>query len=232
MSETPTRREVLKATAVTGTAGTIIARRAGATSAPTVRTVEAGLYYDLEIEDNYSWSRLDSRPQFTIDDRRKELVLANRTSKSRESNIIDAGALFDEQPVQKSQSATVGPSNRQVETLPTELSTRMRPMEGVSLSSAHRLPQIRTERNGETPRIMLPSGTVELESGTNQEIQLDTQTVEVTTVRVTDEKVPIEGRPEHRWGPKREYDSVEVEATPVVKVVDHGNLTVTRRELP
>jgi hypothetical protein len=232
MNETPTRREVLRATAATGAVATTIGSRAGATTTPTVRTVEAGLYYDLEIEDDYSWSRLDSRSPFTVDDRRKQLVIADRASESLERDIVNAGALFDEQPVQKGQSTDAAPDSETVETLPTEVSTRMRPMEGVSLSSAHRLPQIRIERDGAVPRLVSPSGTTELESGADREVRLEPQTVEVTTVRITDEKVPIEGRPEHRWGPKREYDSVEVEATPVIEVADHGDLTITRRKLP
>lgn len=134
--------------------------------------------------------------------------------------------------MQNGQSTVVNPGDRRVETLPTDLSTRMRPVEGVSLASPHRLPQVRIERNGKVPQVVGPSGTIDLESGTDQQIELDPETVEVTTVRVTDEKVPIEGRPEHRWGPKREYDSVKVEATPVVEVADRGNLTVTRRKFP
>lgn len=231
MSDTPTRRQVLKATAATGAVG-IVASQANAAPTQTIRTIEAGLRYDLDIQDNFSWVRLDSRPQFTINDRRKELVFANRVSQARVSEVRESGTLFAEQPVQAGQSTPVSPGDNQVRTLPTDLSARMRPMEGVSLSSPHRLPRVDIHQSGTAPRVVIPSETtVDLKPGTNREIRLDPRTVEVTTVTITDEKVPIEGRPEHRWGPRREYDSVEVEATPIVEVVDHGELTLRRRKL-
>lgn len=233
MSDTPTRRDVLKATATTGATAAIFSRKSTAGSPPSIHTVEAGIYYELDVGDDFRMLHLDSRPQFTINNEQEELWLADKIPQSRANAIVDAGGLFDEDPVAEGQSTNVQPGDRDTKELPTALSTRMRPMEGASLAVAHRLPKVILQRRGKKSRIVLPGhGSYELDPGTSQEFRLDQTTVDVTTVHVTDEKVPIPGRPEHRWGPKKEHDSVTVSATPVVRVVDHGALTLRRRELP
>lgn len=230
MTATPTRRDVLKSTAAAGATATVLPSSTAAGSS--VRTIEAGIRYELEVRDDFSVLRLDSRPSFTIDERRGELWLASRVSRSRADDIAAAGTLVDEQPVGVGEAGTVGPAERTTTWLPTALSTRMRPTRAASLATEHRLPEVTVRRDGPTPKLVAPTAeTVAIEPGSDHEIRLDPRTVEVTTVRVTDEKVPIEGRPEHRWGYKREYDSVAVSATPVVDVVDHGDLVLRRRDL-
>lgn len=230
MTRTPTRRDVLKTTATAGMTTTVLPTGAAAGSA--IRTIEAGIRYDLEIRDDFSTLQLDSRPPFTINGDRKELWLANRVSQSRVNGIADAGVMADEQPLGVGQAKTLRENIRTTMQLPTALSGRMRPKRGVSLETEHRLPEVSIQRNGPSPKLVLPSaGTVSLEPCRDYEVELEPETVEVTTVRFTDEKVPIEGRPEHRWGNEREYDSLEVTATPVVEVVDHGDLVLRRRDL-
>lgn len=233
MTNTPTRRQLLKATAASSAAGTVLSTAASAASSTTVRTIEAGIYYDLDVGDNFVQMHLDSRPAYTVDAKRNDLVYPERVPASMTAAVSQAGALFAENPVRSGSAAEVGPTNRLVRTLPTKLSTRKRPMEGVKLASKRRLPEASIKRTGTAPRLVVPSETtIDLSPGTDREVRLSPQTVEVQTVRVTDEVVPVEGVPEHRWGPKREYDSVEVEATPVVSVTDRGELALRRHKLP
>lgn len=232
MSETPTRRCLLEKITTAGVAATLAPRTVQG-KAPTVRTVEAGIRYDLDIQGDYSMSHLDSRPLFTIDSGRGEVVLAERIPNSREATILEAGSFFDEQPVERKQSVPISPGDREVRKIPTGLSTRMRPTQAVNLMGEHRLPEVLLKSTGSGPRVVLPSGeTTTSKAGMNQQIRLEAETVEVKTVTFTDEKVPVGERPEDRWGPAREYGSVEVQATPVVEVVDHGDLVVSRHKFP
>lgn len=232
MSEKPTRRGVLRTTATAGAAATFVPQTVRG-DPPTVRTVEAGIRYDIDIQDDYSVSHLDSRPLFTVDRGRGEVALANRVSQSREAAMIKAQAFIDEQPLGMGQSKTITPGNESVRSIPTDLSARMRPTRVVNLAADHRLPRVLVQPNGARSKVVLPPGeTRAIQSETEQQIHLEPETVEVETVTFTDEKVPVEGRPEDRWGPAREYGSVEVQATPVVEIVDHGELVVSRRKFP
>lgn len=232
MTNTPTRREILKAAATSGVTGIALSTTASAT-ATTVRTVEAGIRYDFDIKETFNQIYLNSRPPYTINTDRKELVYPNRAPASMTAQPSEAGALFAERPVRSGKGVEVGPENRHVSVLPTKLSTRMRPMEGVRLTSKQRLPKVSIQRNGRTPWLAVPSEErTKLSSGTGREIHLSPQTVEVQTVRVTDDVVPVEGRPQHRWGPKRKYGSAEVKVTPVISIADHGELTLKRQKLP
>lgn len=232
MSDTPTRRDVLEKTATTGAVGTFLPQTVRG-NVPTVRTIEAGIRYDIDIQDDYSTSHIESRPSFTIDNASGEVILAERVSQSRETAILDTGAFFDEQPVKVGQSKMVTPGNQRVRMAPTDLSARMRPKKAVNLATEHRLPEVVLQSNGSQPRVVIPSGeTRAIQAGTDQQILLEPETVEVVTVTFTEETVPVEGRPEDRWGPAREYGSVKVQATPVVEIVDHGDLVVSRRKFP
>lgn len=73
--------------------------------------------------------------------------------------------------------------------------------------------------------IMVAEGVRQsLAPGSERELELSARTVSAQTVRVTDEIAEIEGVPKHKWGPKTEYDSVDVEAVPTVVVRDRGEL--------
>lgn len=227
-----TRRDALKAITASGTVGTIIPGQTGATPS-VVRVVETGIRYDLEIQDRFSRTHLDSRPPFTINNNRKELILARRSPSSLEESVLDGSTLVDQQPIKEGQSTTVKRSGTKVGILPTTLSDRMHPMMGVSLSTKHHLPQVEIRHEGPEHRIVDPSGTITtLSEESERKIHLEPRYVEVTTVEITSEKATVKGVPDERVGPKREHGSMEVKATPVVKAVDHGSLVVRRRRFP
>lgn len=231
INENVNRRTVLKSVTAAGLAATTVPGSAGASEA-TVRVVETGIYYDLSEGEDINVSQLDSRPRYTVDHRRGDLVFGDDVSQTRVEKTARKGALINEQPVGREQAAMARDSQRTVRTAPVDVSTRMRAKKGVVLASKHDLPQVVVQRNGSNPKLVVPTeGTFDLEPGTDREIQLSPETLEVETVRVVEESVPVEGRPKHRWGPKREYGSRAVDATPVVHVVDHGELGVRQEPM-
>lgn len=229
--ENVNRRTVLKSVTAAGLATTAVPGSASASEA-TVRVVETGIYYDLGEVDDIGVTQLDSRPRFTVDHRRGDLVFGDDVSQARVAETTRKGALINEQPTGQNQAAVARDSQRTVRTAPIDVSTRMRAKKGITLASGLDLPQVIVQRKGANPKLVVPGeGTFELEPGTDRKIQLPTETLDVETVRVVEEAVPAEGRPEHRWGPKREYGSRTVEATPIVHVVDHGELGVRQEPM-
>lgn len=233
MNNTITRRNILKTAVTTGTTATIIPTTVLGGSPESIRTIEAGIYYDLDFKDDYSKLYLDSRPPFTINEGRGEIWFSDRVSQTMIKGIEEAGALLDERPVSQGQETTIGPDNLNTRVLPTRLTTRMRPMIGVQLASQNNLPKITIQRNGDAAKVILPGRqNLNLEPGSEYEIRLAEQQVEVISVKITDQKVPIDGRPEHRWGPKKDYNQIKVSATPIVKIIDHGHLNLRVKRMP
>lgn len=201
-------------------------------SEASVRTIETGVYYELDKRGEFGKNQLDSRPRFTIDRSRENLVFGNDVSQARVNAVSEKAAFINEKPVGQGNAAEARHSQQSVDSIPTELSVRMRPKSGITLASPHTLPEVMVQRRGANPKLVVSGKrSFELETGTGREVRLPTEMLSVETVEVVEEAVPIEGRPKHRWGPKREYGSTEVEATPVVRVNDHGELGVRRREM-
>lgn len=225
------RRTVLKSTAVTGVTGTVISSTR-ASSEQTIRLIEAGIRYDLETTDDLSTVQLDSRPRFTVDTDRIELVVGDDISTAWVDKIRQTAGLVAEQPAAVGESVAARDSERQVATATTELSTRMRPMRGVVLAEPTEYPRVKVQRRSATPRLIVPgAGTFELGPGTDREIELSTTTLQAQTVQETGEPTEWEDLPEHLWNAERTYGSETVQATPVVRVVDHGELTLRQAEM-
>ncbi len=226
------RRTVLKS--LTAAGATMAGVSGHATAAEnSVHTVEAGIYYDFEEDPGVGTTHLGSRPRFTIDQRRNNLVFGNDVSQARVNAASEKGALINESPTAKGGLSETHDSGRTVRTIPIELSARMRAKSGVKLAASQTLPDVSVKWQGSAAKLVVPGkGRFELEAGTEREVRLPAETVTVETSEIVEKAVPIEGRPEHRWGPKREYGSKNTKATPVVRAVDHGQLGVRRKEMP
>ncbi|MFB6193753.1 MAG: hypothetical protein ABEI75_01690, partial [Halobaculum sp.] len=228
---TPTRRTVLRSTSVAVT-GTAIVGQASA-EAPTVRTVETGIGFEVDRTPELVGIHSDSRPEYAVDTGRRELVFDTETDSETPVAAADAGALVAERPTAPGESQSLFAAGQSTTRLVTDFSGRMRPMESLSLVEPTTVPRASVTRKGRTPRLVVPSeGTVELPPGSDRTVRLPPRSVEVKTVRTTDEKVEVEGVPERRWGYERVFGSRTVEATPFVRAVDHGELELTRRQLP
>lgn len=230
MTDNPSRRQVLRgvssagALAVFGTAG------ASAAGDPSLRVVEAGIRYDVPDRDDLERYHVDSRPQYTVRANQNELQLTSRASEELASKL-DGGAFVDEQSAGTGASTEIHGSNREVRELPTALSARMRVMEQITLESPIRLPTVTVHANANGAAATVESkGRIDLETGSRTTVELDPVSVSAKTAVTTDEVVPLEGVPEHLWGPTEEVGTAEIQATPVVELVDHGELTVTRRD--
>lgn len=228
MMEKTTRRDVLKAT---GAASAIsgFALTATASENQLVRVVEAGIRYEVPPNDSYDGVHLDSRPPYTVDTDERKLVVLNTASQSTTSRIRESTNLLDEMAIDSGDETSVGPRDGTLSALPTELSSRMRVMHAVSLVSPIRVPTVTLHQNANAPVLNVESeGVVELPVGERTEVRLDSVAAEARTTHVVG-KVSIEGVPEFMEGLKREQDSVEIEATPVVEAINHGELVVKRQ---
>lgn len=233
MTKKPTRREILKTAATTSAASAIATTATATDTAPTVRVVETGIRYEVANEDDYHGLLLDSRPPYTVNRKQDEFILAEKAARSLTTDIQQTGGLFDERSIEAGESVTVGPANGRVGALPTELSARMRAKRALDLASDHKIPSVSLHWNGNSPSLSIESkGKIDLDPETNREIRLESETVKAQIVHRTETSVEVEGRPKDRQGPKRVYEPVEAEVTPIVEVVDHGELTLTRRKLP
>lgn len=226
------RRTILRS--LTAAGATMAGVSGHATAAEnSVHTIEAGIYYDFEENPGVGTTHLGSRPRFTIDQRRNHLVFGNDVSQARVNAASEKGALINESPTAKGGLSETYDRSRTVKTIPIELSARMRAKSGVKLAASQTLPEVSVKRQESAAKLVVPSkGVFELEAGTEREVRLPTETVKVETSKIVEEAVPVEGRPEHRWGPKREYGSKNARVTPVVRAVDHGKLGVRREEMP
>lgn len=228
MTDKTTRRDVLKA-AGTASAMSGFALTATASESQRIRVVEAGIRFDVPPNDDYDGVHIDSRPPYTVNSKERKFVLLNNASPSTTSQIRDSTSLFDERTVDSGDEVSVGPQDGTLSALPTELSSRMRVMRAVGLVSPIRAPTVMIHQNANAPVLNVESeGVVELPVGERTEVRLDPVAAEARTTHVVG-KVSIEGTPEFMEGLKREQDSVEIEATPVVEAINHGELVLERQ---
>lgn len=231
MMEETTRRDVLK---IAGTASAVsgLALTATAEEGKRVRVVEAGLRFEVPENDEYDRVNPDSRPPFTIDETQRKLVVLNTASPADTSRIRDSSDLIGERSASSADEVAVGPQDGTLKALPTELSSRMRVKRAVQLDSPVRIPTITIHANANAPALNVEGeGAIELDVGERIERRLDPITADARTSRVVGQ-ASIEGVPEHVQGLKRERDSVEIEATPVVEAVNHGELVVEEQRPP
>lgn len=231
MIQETTRRDLLK---IAGTASAMsgLALTSTAAEGDRVRVIEAGLRFEVPDNDDYDLVLPDSRPPYTIDQNERKLVILNTASPADASQIQETRDLLDERSAGAADEVTVGPRDGQLKALPTELSSRMRAKEAVHLDSPMQAPTVTLRASGNVPTLNVESeDTVELEVGDRTKIHLDPVTAEARTSHVVGE-ASIEGVPEYMQGLKRERDSVEIEATPIVEAVNHGELVVDEQSPP
>lgn len=228
MTEKTTRRDILK---IAGTASAVsgLAITSTANEGERVRVVEAGIRYEIPSNNDYDIVNPDSRPPYTVDKEDRKLIVLNNAASSTSSRIKEASALVDEQSAGSADEVSVGPRNETIRALPTDLSSRMRAKRAVQLDSPLRAPTVTLRMNANAPTLNVESkGTVELPVGERTEVRLNPITAEARTTHVVGE-ASIEGVPDFMQGLKREQDSVEIEATPVVEAVNHGELVVEQQ---
>lgn len=185
-----------------------------------VRLVEMGIEYDLPEGYNYQRVHVEGISPYNV--RNDNVVLTSvAPEKVRETfagnNVVVNGVDQTTIPSKTTEVETV-------EAVPTSLAAHEDPYELTHLTESHRLPEIHVEVAGDNPTVVAEGVRETLTQGTETEFKLSSRTVSAETYHVTDEIAEIEGVPEHKWGPKTEYDSVEVKVVPTVKVRDRGEL--------
>lgn len=227
MTENRTRRQVLQSVSSAG-AVAVFGTTSASASRPTTRLIEVGIRYDIPDSDDYVKYHVDSRPPYSVDANRNELVLRSTKSSDLVARSTD-NALIDERPQIKRPKATVKSTGSRTDTLPTVLSARMRIVEKVQLAEEQLLPSVTIHWDAnEVTATVEGHGEIELAASEQTTVELDPETAAVKTSMIGDEVVPIEGVPKHMWGPERAYGTVAVEVTPIVEIADYGELAVSQ----
>lgn len=226
---TTDRRDVLKAIGTVSMAGGL---STVAAAADRVRVVEAGLRYEVPDNDDYVEVHPDSRPPYTVNDERGRLLVLNTASARDRSHIRGASELANERSVQTGARVRVGPRDGKLDGLPTSLTARMRPKRVVNLDSPVRAPTVAVHPNADGVVLEVESrGTTDLPVGERTTVSLDPLRATARTTHVVGE-ASVDGVPDHMQGLERRYDSVEIEVTPVVEAINHGELQVKQQPDP
>lgn len=229
MTDTPSRRQILQSASAASAIALFGTSQASAASSLTARLIEASIRYNVPDRSDYDRFHLDSRPPYTVDSDRRALVVSSGAPDLLEQQLSD-DAVIDEQVTNGRTSNAVVERGARATSLPVSLTDRMRVSEVIHLPSPHDLPTVTVHWNADGAAATVQSrGRIELAPESAREITLDSETVEVRTATTTDTVPEKEGVPRERIGPRTEYGTAEVEATPVVEIVDHGELTVRER---
>lgn len=228
-NEYTTRREALKAV---GAIGVVSGLSAVATAdAPTVRVVETGLRYEVPTDNSFDIVRPDSRPPYTVNAERGELLLLNSASRADRQAIRSAPELTNEQSVSTGTRVRVDPG--ELGALPTDLSARMHAKSAVQLVDHLRTPTVTARPTGDGVVLTAEGrGRVSLPVGERTTVELDPVTATVRTSRVVGPADVDDDVPEFMVGLEREYGSREVDVRPVVEAINHGKFSVAQQPDP
>ncbi len=230
MIDQTTRRDVLSAVCAAGGISGLSVPTMGEGNRG-IQVVESGIRYEIPPNENYVTTHVDSRPPFTIDRERRNLVVPTNASLALLSDLDRAINLFDERNVNHGSEVIVTSPNRRVTAVPTELSNRMRVRKEVSLVSAIRYPTITLRSTPNEPILNIKSvGKRELAPDERVEIELEPLSIDVQTSHVIG-KVSDSHIAPHQRALKREKDSITVQATPVVEAVNHGKLDLVQQRI-
>lgn len=214
------RRDVLKTVGAASAFGVFGTVRGAKSDEGSVRLVELGIEYDLPRGHNYQRVHIEGKSLYSVDGDSVVLSLV------APDEVRDTFANND--VVVNGVDATTIPSEttetETVKAIPTALAAREDPRELTHLTEPHRLPDVGVEVTGDDPTVVVEGVRQTLSPGAERALELPARTVSAETIRVTDEIAEIDGVPEHMWGPKTKYDSVDVEAVPTVVVRDRGEL--------
>lgn len=213
MTETINRREILKLIGASGSIAITGTATASKIDTEPIRLVEVGLRYQLQEEHSYVGAHSEGLPGYYVDEETKRLLLT--------PTIGDARSVFEETELVVAAPDPGATPHRltpreQTDILPTSLKNYHRPYERVRLEDPITPPRVQVEDAGGSPRVVAEGIHTTLGTDGSGSIELESRIVSVDTYRITDEIVEIAGVSDHRQGPKKEYDSVQVEAQPVI----------------
>lgn len=200
--------------------------------APTVRVVETGLRYEVSTDERFELIRPDSRPPYTVNTKRGELMLLNTASRADRRAIGNAPELLNEQSVSTGTQVRVDPGV--IGAIPTDLSARMRTKTAIQLADRIPTPTVTARSTGDGVVLSAEGrGQVPLPIGERTTVELNSVNVGVRTSEVVGPNDVDDDVPEFMVGLEREYGSREVDVRPVIEATNHGNLSVVQQpDLP
>lgn len=214
------RRDVLKAVSTASAFGTVGTVQGSKARKGSIRLAEIGIEYNLPEGYNYQRVHVEGKSPYYIDGDTVTLssVVPDKIRDTFVGNDVVVNGVDWTTIPSKTAKSTIA------EAIPTSLAARKDPHELTHLTNSHRLPNVQVEVDGNDLIVAVEDIRKRVVPRTEHEFNLDPQIVSAKTYRVTDEIAEIEGVPEHKWGPKTEYESVDVKAVPSVTVRDQGKL--------
>lgn len=223
IDNTLTRRKALKLTGLASGVG-LAGLATGKQTGNELRLIEAEIEYELPDGPSYHLFHHDSPAPYHVDKERGIIEITELTSKALREKLSGDKSLVRDQDSENVGGAQLG--NKQIKRLPLAFSTRSRLAKTAPLSEPVSLPSIRVRPGQAKAKIETPVGTKEISPGNTLETKLPSNEVVANTITILDEKTTDSSIPAHRRGPKEEYGTVRVTATPTLRVRDYGRVTV------
>jgi len=225
MSDKPNRRQVLQAFSST-TAAAMMGLATASQPSGSARLVEAGIEYVVPNRPDYELGHTDSHPPYAVDSE-LDLLLIPPWAHEGVGSQASRGPMIDERSANRNSPVHVVAPNTRVRALPIGLSGRKRVTDSLHLKNPLQLPTVTVHWNENAPSAAIQSvGMVNVSPGESKAVELEPETVEVRIVSSTD------GSDEGSRVIQREEEYAQIEATPVVHIVDHGDLDIQHIDSP
>lgn len=220
MTNNYNRRDVIKKSSTVGVLASPILN-SNLNKPPSTRVIEAALTYDIQNEDNYERFHTDSRPPYTIDHSKQQLVPLESASNNFKKQIHASSNLALEQPANNNQTVNLVGKTTKRKALPIKHSGRYRPKQSVFLDEQIQYPNAVVHLNSNAPALNIPNhGNITLPVKEQREIELAPITVDIRNKGAR--RRSIDGTSDSDTNQR----STTVEATPRIHAINHGELTI------
>lgn len=226
-----TRRRLLKSTGVsTGVLASITQTSSASSSPNTIHVVEATLQYDLDDPDDedyyYERSTVCEAKDYLIDPDRESVKIRNTQNQSAVRNLLsNSEFVLNFGGLSPLVSTNIG--GQFTKGVVSNLGQGIDPIRKLVLDSATEVPDIRINRNRGNVMFEHQSGSLTLQSRNSGTTELPNQSLEVQTLTVLDEKVPLEdGMEEWQRSNKTENRVETVNIRPKLHAIHWGELKI------
>lgn len=184
-----------------------------------IPVLEVGIRFEVDREADYRVVHKEGTHPFYIDQDDRAVVRNKAPSEHikpfKSGRPIVSGAEITNPPTDTS---TMSSSRL----LPKQLSKRHRPMYFYYLDSEYAPPKVSTHIEGDVFRLSTEENDWTIAPNSERSVELPSEEISLETVEITNEIVEVPGVRKEQWGPRKEFNSVEVTVTPVVEAHNRG----------
>lgn len=188
-----------------------------------VPVLEAGIRFEVDQEASYRVVHKEGIHPFYIDQYDRAVVTSEAPPEHvdpfRSGSPVVSGAEITNPPT----DTLTGSSSR---LLPKQLSKRRRPMYFYYLDSDYTPPKVSVHTEGDAFGLSTEENDWTIAPNSERAFELPPERVLLETVEITDEIVEVPGVRREQWGPRKEFNSVEVTVTPVIEAHHQGECEI------